>query len=47
MKFGQEILRTENTGITLLKRRGHPRDIANAILFLASEAASYIKGENI
>ena len=30
------------TGITLLKRVGHLRDIANAIRFLASDAASYI-----
>jgi 3-oxoacyl-[acyl-carrier protein] reductase len=35
------------TGITLLKRVGHPRDIARAILFLASEEASYITGETI
>jgi len=35
------------TGITLLKRVGHPTDIANAILFLASDAASYITGETI
>jgi 3-oxoacyl-[acyl-carrier protein] reductase len=26
---------------------GHPRDIARAILFLASEEASYITGETI
>jgi 3-oxoacyl-[acyl-carrier protein] reductase len=35
------------TGITLLKRVGHPRDIARAILFLASEEASYITGDTI
>ena len=35
------------TGITLLKRVGHPRDIARAILFLASDEASYITGETI
>ena len=32
---------------TLLKRVGQPIDIAQAILFLASEAASYITGETI
>ncbi|MGD2200342.1 MAG: SDR family oxidoreductase [Candidatus Bathyarchaeota archaeon] len=35
------------TGVTLLKRVGHPRDIAQVILFLASEGASYITGETI
>lgn len=35
------------TGVTLLERVGHPRDIANAIVFLASDAASYITGETI
>jgi 3-oxoacyl-[acyl-carrier protein] reductase len=34
-------------GITLLKRVGHPRDIARVIVFLASEEASYITGETI
>jgi 3-oxoacyl-[acyl-carrier protein] reductase len=34
-------------GITLLKRVGHPRDIAPVIVFLASEDASYITGETI
>ena len=32
---------------TLLKRVGHPRDIARAIVFLASEEASYITGATI
>ena len=32
---------------TLLKRVGHPIDISRAILFLASEEASYITGETI
>lgn len=32
---------------TLLKRVGQPTDIAKAILFLASEEASYITGETI
>jgi 3-oxoacyl-[acyl-carrier protein] reductase len=35
------------TGITLLKRVGQPIDIARAIVFLASEEASYITGETI
>jgi len=32
---------------TLLKRVGHPLDVARAILFLASDEASYITGETI
>jgi 3-oxoacyl-[acyl-carrier protein] reductase len=32
---------------TLLKRVGQPRDIAGAIVFLASEAASYITGATL
>ena len=32
---------------TLLKRVGHPRDIAGAIVFLASEEASYITGATL
>jgi 3-oxoacyl-[acyl-carrier protein] reductase len=32
---------------TLLRRVGHPRDIASAIVFLASEAASYITGATL
>jgi NAD(P)-dependent dehydrogenase (short-subunit alcohol dehydrogenase family) len=32
---------------TLLRRVGHPRDIASAIAFLASDAASYITGATL
>ena len=32
---------------TLLKRVGHPRDIASAIVFLASDEASYITGATL
>lgn len=30
-----------------LKRRGHPRDIANALMFLASEEAGFITGQTL
>jgi NAD(P)-dependent dehydrogenase (short-subunit alcohol dehydrogenase family) len=30
-----------------LKRRGRPEDIGNAVLFLASDAASFITGQTI
>lgn len=32
---------------TPLQRRGHPQEIANAVLFFLSEAASYIHGQEI
>jgi NAD(P)-dependent dehydrogenase (short-subunit alcohol dehydrogenase family) len=34
-------------GRTLLKRAGDPREVAHAVLFLASEEASYITGETL
>jgi NAD(P)-dependent dehydrogenase (short-subunit alcohol dehydrogenase family) len=30
-----------------VKRRGHPRDVANAMMFLASDRASFITGQTI
>lgn len=30
-----------------IQRRGHPRDIANALMFLASDAAGFITGQTI
>lgn len=34
-------------GTIPLKRIGEPEDLANAILFLASDAASYITGQTL
>ena len=32
---------------TLLKRMGHPEDIAGAVIYLASDAAKYVTGHNL
>ena len=42
-KLGEEILETVEKQIPL-GRLGKPQDVADAVLFLASEAAQYITG---
>lgn len=37
----------ERSKVVPLKRIGQPQDIANAVMFLASERASYISGHNL
>jgi dihydroanticapsin dehydrogenase len=44
MKMTVDQLNAEEGAKTLLKRVGHPREVATAILFLASDEASYITG---
>ena len=34
-------------GVAVAGREGDPRDVANAIVFLASDASAYINGESI
>jgi 3-oxoacyl-[acyl-carrier protein] reductase len=40
-------LKRENTRRILLKRMGQPREVSGVVLFLASDAASYIIGQHI
>lgn len=46
-RFSSAARRKEMAKATPLGRNGKPEDVANAILFLASEAASFITGEYI
>ena len=43
-KLGDEIIQAVTEKVPL-KRMGQPRDVADAVLFLASEAANYITGQ--
>ena len=45
--WGNEEARKDRTDRTLLKRWGEPEDLIGAVLFLASDASSYITGQDI
>jgi NAD(P)-dependent dehydrogenase (short-subunit alcohol dehydrogenase family) len=42
-----EKLRHDEASATTMKRMGHPEEIGRAVLFLASDAASYVTGANL
>ncbi len=46
-KFTPDQARQSTAAATLAGREGTPEDVANAILFLASDMSSYINGESI
>jgi 3-oxoacyl-[acyl-carrier protein] reductase len=40
-------MRTESANLNVIKRLATPDDVANAVLFLASDSSSFITGETI
>jgi NAD(P)-dependent dehydrogenase (short-subunit alcohol dehydrogenase family) len=42
-----EKLRRDEAGLTTMKRMGQPEEVGRAVLFLASEQASYVTGANL